>query len=81
MIEKEKYKYRDIPPRSSVSLHTYYYEWEFDWSNQINIFIKTRETEKRIAFYLEKYYVGYNSKTDNIPIMNRPGWICRETGR
>ena len=41
MIEREKFEYREIPPKSFVKLSGVYEGWWFDWSNQINLYFKT----------------------------------------
>ena len=77
MLEREKYEYKDIPAKSYVKLSEIYEMWWFDWTNQINLYLKTGKKEMYIGFYMRKFFPGYTKKTDNIPVLNRSGWICR----
>ena len=77
MLEMEKYRYKNIPPKSFVRLSGIYEMWWFDWSNQINLHLKTGGTDLYIGFFMKKYFPGVTKKTDNIPVLNRSGWICK----
>ena len=71
-------EYKNIPPKSFVQLSISYWEWMFDWSNQINIYLKTGGKELYLGFLMKKYFPAYsNYKVDNIPILNKSGWICK----
>lgn len=76
MLEREKFEYKDIPPKSFVELSGIYELWCFDWSNQINLHFKTGGKEFYIGFYMKKYFPNWSDKTENIPVLNRSGWIC-----
>lgn len=68
-------KYFRIPPKSYIR-DTIYQDWDFDWSNQRYVWIKTRGKGKRLHFYMEKYFIAFNKKVSFIPVLNKSGWIC-----
>lgn len=76
MLENEKFEQKEIGPKSYVKLHSMYFDWDFDWSNQINIYLKTGGQEMRLGFTMEKYFIA-SKELGNIPILNKSGWICR----
>ena len=76
IVEREKFEYKNIPSKSYVKLEDIYDSWWFDWSNQINLYLKTAGEELYICFYMRKGFPAYTKKTDNIPVLNRSGWIC-----
>jgi len=67
-------KYLGIPAKSCFKIYEYY-DWEFDWSDGIYAWIKTRSKEERLHFYMEKYFI-LNTKVNFIPTLNKGGWIC-----
>jgi hypothetical protein len=77
MVDGETEEHRNIPPRSFVRLNRYFYhEWEFDFPNKINLYIKTDKKEMRIGFLMRKYFIAWNEE-EIIPVLKRNGWICR----
>lgn len=77
MVDGETEEHRNIPPRSFVRLKGHFYhEWEFDFPNKINLYIKTDKKEMRIGFLMKKYFIAWNEE-EIIPVLKRSGWICR----
>ena len=72
-------EYKDIAPRSFVKLHFRYQDWYFDWVNEINIYLKTKDEEFYLCFTMRKYFISdflaENGKLDEIPVINKPGLI------
>ena len=56
--------FRDIKPRTYVTVG-FYFDWEFDWSNECYIFLRTRRGEEHIKFYFEKYLMAFADQTVN----------------
>ena len=73
-------EYKDIPPRSFVKFHFRYLDWYFDWTNEINVYIKTKDEEFYLCYHMRKYFIGdflaENGKLDEIPVMNKPGLLA-----
>ncbi len=72
-------EYKDIAPRSFVKFHFRYLDWDFDWVNEINVYIKTKDQEFYLCYHMRKYFIvaflAENPKLDDIPVMNKPGLI------
>ena len=76
MIEGGEHEYKDIESKSTIFVKSYF-DWDFDWSNQINIYLKTGKKELYLGFLMKKYFPAWTDKVENIPVLNKSGWICK----
>ena len=68
-------KFVNVPPHSFLE-DTCFENWDFDWSNSRDVLIKACGREAHLHFYLEKYFI-VGPKTANVPVLHKPGWICK----
>lgn len=68
-------KFRDVPPKSYIDVNCYH-NWNFDWSNALYLFLETRGEEKHLSFYMGKYFIAFNKKVNDIPVLHKRGWVC-----
>ena len=68
------YKYENIQPKNFVKLFMRFFDWDFDWPNELHFFIKVSGDKHHAHFYMGKYFIA--DKKVNIPILNRMGWVC-----
>lgn len=66
--------HKNIAPKSYVELCVRYFDWEFDWSIETTLFLRTEEIEKHLNFKMPIYFIAY--KEQPVPILNTLGHIC-----
>jgi hypothetical protein len=67
-------RFLNIPPHSYIE-DGKFHNWEFDWQIERLVFLKVGGKEERLQFTIKRYFIT-NTKTDNIPVLNKSGWIC-----
>lgn len=74
-------EYKNIAPRSYLKIGRFYFDWDFDWVNEINLYLKTKDEEFYLCYRMPKYFIGdflsEKGKLDDIPVMNKLGLIVK----
>jgi hypothetical protein len=69
----ESFIHGPVLPRSSAYLRIRYFDWEFDFSNKKYLFLKTRNQQLLLGFFMDKYCVC--DKKQPIPFGAEEGWL------
>jgi hypothetical protein len=67
-------RYEEVPPKSYVELTTCF-DWDFDWSNNRYVILKTRGREEHLRFNIDRDVVA-GTECPGIPVLGRAGYAC-----
>jgi hypothetical protein len=68
-------EYKNIASRSYLKIRRFYFDWDFDWVNEINIYLKTNDKEFYLCYRMPKFFIC--GKLAEIPVMNKLGLIVK----